>query len=116
MSSTRLKNSAPDYACEQRALTHGSQHIMNPDRRFASRNAIPCVGINVGHMPNSVLAHNATDIESRLFGVGASNLVKPQAPLQPQQKSLPFATYFDRPTLAMPQELVIEANQRPLRP
>ena len=116
MSSTRLKNSAPDYACEQRALNHGSQHIMNPDRRFASRNVIPCVGINVGNMPNSVLAHNATDIESRLLGVGASNLVKPQAPLQPEQKNLPFATYFDRPKLSMPDPLVIEKNQRPMRP
>lgn len=116
MSSTRNKNCSVDYACEQRSLQNTAAHIINPDRRFASSNAMPCFGINMGSMPNSVLAKNATDIESRLFGVGSSNLVKPQAQCVPQTNTLPFAQYFDRPKFVMPDPLVIEKNQRPARP
>ena len=116
MASTRNKNCVHDYACEQRSVAHNAHHVINPDRRFAHSNALPCFGINMGSMPNSVLAKNATDIESRLFGVGASNLVSPQTKLTPQTKTLPFASYFERPKFVMPDPLVVEKDQRPLRP
>ena len=86
-------------------------------RRTAYHTALPCAGINVGYMPNNVLSCNPTNTESHLFGIGASNLVKPQREgFTPRIKKLPSISFFDRLQTYVPEPLVIEDNQRPIIP
>ena len=113
MASTRNKNMTKEYNLEQRI-----NDSICTDRTYVQRNtayntALPCAGINIGHMPNHVLSFNATDIESSLYGVGSTNLVKPQKEMTPRIKSLPSVSFFDRLQPMLPEPLVIEKNQRP---
>ncbi len=92
------------------------QNRIFKSRRFAETNAMPGVGINVGHMPNTILSENAVDVESRLYGINSSNLVTPQGDLTVKSIKLPTMKFFDRPELFLPQPLAIENNQRPIKP
>jgi hypothetical protein len=116
MASTRNKNTCGDYYLEQKQ----SQRILDDRiykyRRIAYNDALPCAGINVGSIPNSQLANNATDIESSLYGINSTNLVQPKAPVVPQLKNLRDIAFFERPQVFIPEPLVVENNQRPPKP
>ena len=45
-----------------------NSYILNKSKRIAAYSTLPCTGINVGQIPNTILAKNPTDIESSLFG------------------------------------------------
>jgi hypothetical protein len=121
MASTRNKNTCGDYYLERQQDTIIMDNRLYENRRLAYHTAFPDAGINVGHMPNTVLSNNATDLESSLFGIGSTNLT--QAPLKetdaphrnPHQwlKKLPSVAFFERMPVYMPEPLVIEKNQRP---
>ena len=113
MASTRNINMKNEYCLEQRMNTEICKDRTYEHRRTAYNTALPCFGINVGHMPNNVLSFNATDIESNLYGVGSTNLVKPEREFTPRLKKLPGVSFFDRPETVIPEPLVIENNQRP---
>lgn len=116
MASTRNKNMPNEFCLFKRENNNILNNRVFENRRFAHVNALPCAGINVGHMPNTVLSENATDIESRLYGINATNLINPQKPMTPRIKKLPSIAFFDRPNVYLPEPLVIEKNQRPLKP
>ena len=100
MASTRNNNTPEDYCLQQRGV--------NAVRRYgeykfgaagmAFNPVIPCVGYTPSHMPASFFSNNPVEIESRLFGIGANNLVRPQSCLRPSLKSIPFKSFFKRPT------------------
>ncbi len=115
MSSTRNKNTPENYCLEQRdySLADNYNHYINSSYGNAHRNAIPCLGITPSHMPRDTLSYNPVEIESYLKGIGSTNLVNKQAPLNPILKSVPMLSYFDRIPLIMPEPLVIETTQRP---
>ena len=116
MASTRNRNTSGDYHLEQRQSSHILDNRIYQNRRIAFSDALPCAGINVGSVPNTQLAHNATDIESRLYGINSSNLVNPEQQLMPELKTMPDLAFFDRYQVFIPEPLVIENNQRPLKP
>ena len=64
-------------------------------------------------MARNTLSHNPIDIESMLFGINSTNLVKPQKPIKPELKRVPTSKFFDRLPVHMPKPLVIENEQRP---
>ena len=83
-------------------------------KRINQKSAYPNVGINAPqYMPNTLLSKDSVDIESRLFGINATNLVKPQAPMQPTLYTLPTVTFFERPYQIYPQFNYHKDNQRP---
>jgi hypothetical protein len=118
MASTRNKNTEIDYRIEQDRLQEQAEWQTIRSRRYATNTGMPNVGINVGHMPNDVLARNATDIESRLYGIGLSNLVDPAKPVRPQpiQKSYHEVQFFELPhrETIIPDDLTIAREQRPI--
>lgn len=119
MASTRNKNTWSDYRIEQQSLHEEAQWKTARERRYAYKTRMPSAGINVGHMPNDVLARNATDIESRLYGIGLSNLVEPVEPVHPQpiQSSYQTIDFFERPDYTViPEPLVVGRRQRPVIP
>ena len=113
MASTRNINMQSEYCLEQKMNENICKDRTFELRRTAYNNALPCFGVNVGHMPNYVLSNNATDIESNLYGVGSTNLVKPEREFTPRLKKLPGVSFFERPDTVIPEPLVIENNQRP---
>ena len=115
MASTRNKNMPNDYKLEQCQNTLANNYELYKHSQYgkAYTNALPCLGFNPSHMPRQTFASNAIDIESALFGINATNLVKPQAPVKPEIKTLPLIKYFDVLPLIMPAPLVIENKQRP---
>jgi len=116
MASTRNKNMYGDYHLEQKQSNLILDNRVFEHRRIAYSNALPCAGINVGHMPNNQLANNATDIESCLYGINSTNLVNPQTPVNPELNNMPNLAFFERYDVFIPEPLVIENNQRPLKP
>ena len=75
---------------------------------------MPNVGYIPSHMSRDALANNPIDIESSLYGIGSSNLVKPCEPVVPNMRPIDFKDYFERnQNVIMPYPLVFENNQRP---
>lgn len=116
MASTRLKNTAGSYCYEQRGYLRSERYTTNPEKRVNAMSAIPCAGVNIGYMPNTVLSKNAVDIESELYGIGVTNLVKTYREVTPRINVLPMASFFPREKVLLPEPLVVEDGQRPIIP
>jgi hypothetical protein len=115
MASTRNKNMPNDYYLEQRNFALASNYELYKNSQYgkAYKDALPCLGFNPSQMPRETFAYNAIEIESALFGINSTNLVKPQAPVEPEMKTLPTIKYFNTVPLFMPAPLVVENKQRP---
>ena len=115
MASTRNNNTQADYCLQQRALNDSRRHLSfaNSANGRAFDPAMPCIGYTPSHMPASFFSNNPTQIETRLFGIGANNLVCPQAPYTPSLKEIPFISFFARPTFVPDPGCVDRGPQRP---
>ena len=114
MASTRNKNNYNNYCHSQAELKKHRNYLVEPMKRINEKSAYPNVGINAPqYMPNTLLSKDSVDIESRLFGINATNLVNPQAPMQPTLYKLPTVTFFERPYQIYPQFNYHKDNQRP---
>jgi len=115
MASTRNKNTPSDYCLQQRIYKDTQKYNEYKYSQFgqAYDPAIPCLGYTPSHMPWNTLSHNPVDIESTLFGIGSTNLVNPQRPIEPELKSVPMKSYFNTLPLIMPKNLIVRKDQRP---
>tara|TARA_Y100000816_G_C26105338_1_gene587149 strand:- start:2118 stop:2486 length:369 start_codon:yes stop_codon:yes gene_type:complete len=116
MTSTRNKNTRGDYLLEEQQFRKINEHI----KYVHSSNGPPhSVSIPAGgtappsRMNRSSLSENSVDIESSLFGIGSSNLVKSTPKVVPKLNDLSTATFFVRPPLILPAPLIVEGYQRP---
>ena len=120
MSSTQLINDKGEYCQQQRNMRLSEQFALYKYKCISNDTALPCVGINTPMMTNgynnSILSNNASDIESALFGIGATNLVKPKEPVVAQLNCLPNRSFFKLPKSFLPEPLVVEKFQRPIGP
>lgn len=71
------------------------------------------MGITPSHMPREAFSRNSVEIESALFGINSTNLVTPEKPVKPELTRLPEISYFDRLPLYMPENMVVQTDQRP---
>ena len=120
MTDTSLKNSRTSYCLQQRGLEQQFSHNLWKYKCISANTAFPCVGINMPMMTNGynnqILSQNAPDIESALFGIGSSNLVKPKAVVIPELKCTNNIKFFNRLETFLPEPLVIHKHQRPIGP
>ena len=120
MTDTSLKNSRGWYCQGQHALQHQFDHNMWKYKCISENTAFPCMGINMPMMTNgynnNILSRNASDIESALFGIGSTNLVKPKAPVIPDLNCQRNIKFFNRLQTYLPEPLVIQKYQRPVGP
>jgi hypothetical protein len=115
MASTRNINTRGNYNLEQEHYNLGRENILyihNPQGK-AYINSMPSVGYMPNRMPRDTLSSNPIEIESMLFGINSTNLVKPRKPIKPQLKAIPTLNFFDRLPTHLPKPLVVENNQRP---
>ena len=115
MAATRNKNSTGNYNLERRDTLLQRHYETNPIYAVPTLEAFPTLGIRPTHMSRDTFTNNGNgiDIESRLFGINSTNLVQPEAPLQPSFKTLPDISFFELLPLIMPKPMVIESRQRP---
>jgi len=115
MASTRNLNTPGNYNLEQRQYRDMETYTLYPNSQYgaAYSTMLPGNGVNPGQVPWNKLSNNAVQIESFLFGINSTNLVKPQAPLVPELKTLETANFFERIPVFIPEPLVVEKSQRP---
>ena len=115
MASTRNRNTPINYKQEIRQYEMSKQYTLYENSQYgcAYDSQLPGNGLNPGQVPWNQLSSNAADIESFLFGINATNLVDPRAPLTPELKHLRTANVFEKQPVYMPVPLVVPKNQRP---
>ena len=118
MTSTRNKNMKAEYCTEirQDRIAEGYILFNNSSSGIAHKTNFPDVTVLPGKRPRETLSKNAIDIESALFGINSTNLVNPAAPVKPQIKSQTNVTFVDPRLIFMPEDLILDQNQRPFNP
>jgi len=120
MSSTQLINDKGEYCQQQRNMRLSEQFALYKYKCISNESALPCVGINAPMMTNgynnNVLSNNASDIESALFGIGSTNLVKQKPAVKPDLNCMGNVKFFNRLEGTLPKPLVVEKFQRPIGP
>ena len=116
MASTRNKNNYNNYCHSQAELTKHRNYLVEPMKRINDHSAYPNVGINAPqYMPNTLLSKDSVDIESRLFGINATNLVNPRETIKGSNITRPVIRFYNKNALIMPKGIVMEKDQRPLK-
>lgn len=115
MASTRNKNTSENYKIEKQEQRLQTDFLINNNFSNNDRTCFPDFGLNPSQLPREQLGKNSVEVESSLFGINATNLENPRAPLKDQQVNMDYVRFFDKPELIMPGDLVLEGNQRPLR-
>ena len=117
MASTRSKNTPGNYELEQKVNTLSKKYDLYQHSQHGSpyKTAIPTLGYTPSFISREALSTNSIDIESALFGINSTNLVEPKPNTIAHLKKLPEKEFFTRLPMIMPDNLVIENNQRPLR-
>ena len=120
MASTSLKNLPGQYCREQNEQIQQLEYLVDKNKKVPVVSRMPDFGINMGNMAgaytHNVLSKNTADLESYLFGIGTSNLVKPFQKPSAKINYLENLKFFDKPGYCMPQPLVVEKRQRPIGP
>ncbi len=120
MTDTSLKNSKGWYCQEQRGIQRQFDTNIWKFKCISKDTRFPCAGINMPMMTNgynnNVLSNNASDIESALFGIGSTNLVKQKPAVKPELNCMGNVKFFNRLESIMPKPLVVEKFQRPIGP
>jgi hypothetical protein len=115
MASTRNRNTPGNYGLEQREYRQSENYTLYPNSQYgaAYNTRLPGVGLLPAQIPGNKLSYNAADTESFLFGINATNLVKPMPCFVPEITKLSSANIYEQGPVFIPEPLVIEKNQRP---
>lgn len=117
MASTRNRNTAGDYALEQRSNAELNDYMSYAKSAFygtVTNTYLPGNGLIGMKTAGMNLASNAADIESQLFGIGSTNLVSPQTPIAPDVYQLKSLNVADRTPLILSDKFTPLKNQRPM--
>ncbi len=117
MTSTRNNNMATEYNLQQSAYMDVLDRNMYVHSTYGNpvNPGLPLAGsAPPSHMSRCILSTNSIDIENHLFGIGSTNLVKPQKKLIPQLKSLSDIKFFDRKNVIIPRDLYVPFDQHAL--
>ena len=116
MASTRYKNIQSHYNIRNCQYNRIFDTNLDINTSMKKDNCFPDLGILTGNMSSGynhkVLSNNTADIESKLFGIGSSNLVKPQKIIIPDINKLNNCKWMNKIPLFIPAPLVLEKNQR----
>jgi len=115
MASTRNRNCQGDYVLEQAQNKGicGYSEYGHSAYGYPNETMLPGNGLLQGRVASRNLSSNYADIESQLFGIGSTNLVKPKDPVTPDIHPLLSLNVIDRLPVLIPEPLVVAKNQRP---
>ena len=115
MASTRSKNTPGNYCNEQWSLGKQGSYLVYKDFVISQTTMFASDGLLPARIGSSELSYNYADIESSLFGIGSTNLVKPLPEVVPHVKDLKSLSAIDRLPVYVPEPLQVECDQRPFR-
>lgn len=115
MASTRNKNTPGNYCLEQKQFSNSQGYTLYPNSQYgaAYNTRFAGNGLNPAQIPWNKLSYNAPDIESFLFGINATNLVKPAPCFVPELAKIELVNIYENRPILIPEPLVIDTNQRP---
>ena len=116
MASTRNKNTPGNYNLEQFEFQNSSQYSLYKNSQYgeAYNTQLAGNGLNPAQIPWNKLSYNAPDVESFLFGINSTNLVKPAPIFVPELAKINSVNIYEKSPIFIPEPLVIEKNPRPL--
>ena len=112
MASTRTKNTPGNYDLEQSTFEKNVDYCTAIWRGAPPQTHFPGDGLLAGNVSRTQLSNNYCDIESMLRGIGSTNLVSPQSPIEPEIKYLQSLHISNKLPLYIPAPLMIQPNQR----
>lgn len=115
MASTRSKNNDGDYTLEQLSNTNMCDYLTSQKNNYGNpiNTYFAGDGLLQGRIAPRNLSGNPCDIESQLFGIGTSNMVKPKAPVNPNIHNVKSLNVIDKLPVMVPEPLIVEKGQRP---
>ena len=118
MASTNMKNATSNYCLEKQINDNSERYNFYTYKKVPTTSKFPNLGINMGNMASgyyyNVLSNNTCDIESKLYGIGSSNLVTGPKNVYPDLNKLENINFFkNKIPHFLPEPLIIEKNQRP---
>jgi len=113
MASTRNRNSPGNYSLEVQEKREQSNYKVNELYSVPVQTNFFGDGLLAGRVGPAKLSSNYCDIESSLRGIGATNLVQPQAPVQPDIFQLKSLNMIDRVPLILPKSYEHSNVERP---
>ena len=115
MASTRNKNTPGNYNAEQWSLNEQINYNTYKNYGVPQASYFPGDGLLQGRIAPENLSNNSCDIESQLFGIGSTNLVKPLPSVVPEIKPLQSLAVMDKTPLIIPGDLIVQGEQRYFR-
>jgi len=115
MASTRNKNTPGNYCLEQKQLSNSQEYTLYPNSQYgaAYNTRFAGNGLKPAQIPWNKMSYNAPDIESFLFGINSTNLVKPAPCFVPELAKIDSVNIYENKPILIPEPLVIDKNQRP---
>jgi hypothetical protein len=116
MASTRNKNTPGNYAEEKKAYEkrHNELMYLYGSQGQAMQTNIPGNGLLQGRVAGRNLAKNDCDVESRLFGIGSTNLENAQSEFTAEMYDIKSLNVMKKIPMIMPRQLGIQTDQRPM--
>ena len=114
MASTRNRNTPGDYTLEKKKYNDALKYNTNKEYGQPQKSYLPGHGLMPAKTCRNVLANNACDIESTLFGIGANNLETPKEPCKPQLNNLKSLYVADKPNVFVIDPRSADPKQRPM--
>ena len=116
MASTRNKNTPGNYAMEKLAYQRQFDETvyMHSSNGKAPLTNHPGNGLLSGRIAAENLSRNFCDIESKLFGIGSSNLEQGAPNIVPDIYNLKSLNVMQKQPMIKPEPLTILPNQRPM--
>ena len=114
MASTRNKNTIGDYKMEQQRYSSRCSYLTYEPYGKPSKTFFSGDGLLAGRVAAENLSRNSCDIESKLWGIGSTNLVTPQPDITADVYRLKSMTFINRLPVFVPESLNVAKDQRPL--
>ena len=114
MASTRNRNTPGNYQLEQNlnACNYSLATYIHGTQGQGYTRHLPGDGLINAQMHSRDLAENYMDIESQLFGIGATNLENTLPPVIPMIKKYDSLNVIDKTPMIIPEPIIIEPHQR----
>jgi hypothetical protein len=116
MASTRNKNTVNNYLLELNQSIQSQDYSLYKDYGQSQETCYAGNGVGNPQLPKTQLSANPVEIESFLFGIGTTDLTKPQPiTLDADLKCLPSLGIYKNPTPVVAKPFVPKQTERPLR-
>lgn len=113
MASTRNRNTPGNYKLEKDMNINQCKFNTYEPYGTPKISYHPGDGLMPAKTSRDILASNACDVESNLFGIGSTNLEKPMPNFNPQLKEIKSLSVIDKPTVFVVEPRAIDDKQRP---